>query len=80
MRINTDSLIPYQDAEKNFSKAIRRAEELGKVYIVRDDKPRYLLIDLEIEPELEMTDEEKIEFIGRRILKEHKRAFEQLAK
>ena len=80
MQIDTDSLIPYQDAEKNFTKVIRRAEELGKVYIVKDDKSRYLLIDLEVEPELEMTDEEKIEFIGRRILKEHKRAFEELAK
>ena len=80
MQIDIDSLIPYQAAEKNFTKIIRRAEELGKVYIVKDNKPRYLLIDLEVEPELEMTDEEKIEFIGRRILKEHKRAFEELAK
>lgn len=63
------------DAEKNFSKAIRKTEERGKVYIVRDDKPRYLLIDLKEEPELEMNDEEKVEFIGRRILKGHKRAF-----
>ena len=80
MQINIDSLIPYQDAEKNFTETIRKAEKIGKVYIVKDNKPRYLLIDLEVEPELEMTDEEKIEFIGRRILKEHKRAFEELAK
>ena len=80
MQIYIDSLIPYQEAEQNFSKAISKAEKLGKVYIVKDNKPRYLLIDLEVEPELEMTDEEKIEFIGRRILKEHKRAFEELAK
>ena len=80
MQIDIDSLVPYQVAEKNFTKTIRIAEEIGKVYIVKDNKPRYLLIDLEVEPELEMTDEEKIEFIGRRILKDHKRAFEELAK
>ena len=55
MRINTDSLIPYQDAAEDFTKTIKKAEELGKVYIVKDNKPRYLLIDLEEEPELEMT-------------------------
>ena len=80
MNINSDSIMSVTEVNQNFSKAVKRAEKLGKVYIFKNNKPRYLFIDLEQEPEIEMTDEEKIEFIGRRILKEHKRAFQELAK
>lgn len=41
-----------------------------KVDNTREDRKR----------DLEMSDEEMIELIARRILKEHKRAFEELAK
>ena len=68
------------EVNQNFSSAVRRVEKNGKVYIFKNNKPKFLLIDLEQEPEIEMTDEEKIEFIGRRILKDHKKAFEELAK
>ncbi len=80
MMINSDAIMSVTEVNQNFSSAVRRVEKNGKVYIFKNNKPRYLLIDLELEPEIEMTDEEKIEFIGRRILKEHKKAFEELAK
>ena len=36
--------------------------------------------DLEQEPEIEMTDDEKIDFVAARILKKYHKAFEELAK
>ncbi|MCI7605845.1 MAG: type II toxin-antitoxin system Phd/YefM family antitoxin [Candidatus Ornithospirochaeta sp.] len=80
MNINSDAIMSITEVNQNFSSAVRRVEKNGKVYIFKNNKPRFLLIDLEQEPEIEMTDEEKIEFIGRRILKDHKKAFEELAK
>ena len=80
MNINSDAIMSITEVNQNFSSAVRRVEKIGKVYIFKNNKPRFLLIDLEQEPEIEMTDEEKIEFIGRRILKDHKKAFEELAK
>ena len=80
MKIDSNSIMSITEVNQNFSKAVKRSEKGGKVYIFKNNKPRYLLIDLEQEPEIEMTDEEKIEFIGRRILKEHRKAFEELAK
>lgn len=80
MNINSDAIMSITEVNQNFSSAVRRVEKNGKVYIFKNNKPRFLLIDLEQEPEIEMTDEEKIEFIGRRILREHKKAFEELAK
>ena len=80
MNINSDAIMSITEVNQNFSSAVRRVEKNGKVYIFKNNKHRFLLIDLEQEPEIEMTDEEKIEFIGRRILKDHKKAFEELAK
>lgn len=80
MNINSDAIMSITEVNQNFSSAVRRVEKNGKVYIFKNNKPKFLLIDLEQEPEIEMTDEEKIEFIGRRILKDHKKAFEELAK
>ena len=80
MNINSDAIMSITEVNQNFSSAVRRVEKNGKVYIFKNNKPRFLLIDLEQEPEIEMTDEEKIEFIGRRILRNHKKAFEELAK
>ena len=80
MNIDSNSIMSITEVNQNCSKAVKRSEKCGKVYIFKNNKPRYLLIHLEQEPEIEMTDEEKIEFIGRRILKEHKKAFEELAK
>lgn len=39
-----------------------------------------LIIDFETEPQIEMTEDEKIDLVAMRILREHKKAFEELAK
>jgi antitoxin Phd len=38
------------------------------------------VIDLDVEPQIEMTEDEKITFVAERILREHKAAFQELAK
>ncbi|MBP5730991.1 MAG: hypothetical protein J6X19_07285 [Clostridia bacterium] len=43
-------------------------------------QPKPLIIDFETEPQIEMTEDEKIDFVAMRILTEHKKAFEELAK
>ena len=39
-----------------------------------------MLVNLEVSPEIEMTDDEKIDFVASRILKKYRPAFEELAK
>ena len=38
------------------------------------------MIDLDTEPQIEMTDDERFEFVAKRILREHSAAFKELAK
>jgi antitoxin Phd len=56
------------------------AEKKGHVFVFKNNRPKLLVIDLDTEPQIEMTEEEKINFVAARILKEHKAAFEELAK
>ncbi|MBR5312103.1 MAG: type II toxin-antitoxin system Phd/YefM family antitoxin [Clostridia bacterium] len=80
MNIDTKKIVSISEANQNFSRVARMAEKNGEVYIFKNNKPKYRLVDLESDTSLEMTDEEKIDFAAARILKQYRRAFEELAK
>ena len=80
MTINTNAIISVSEANQNFSRATRIAEKNGQVVIFKNNKPKYILLDIESNPIIEMTDDEKIDFVAARILKKYKKAFEELAK
>ena len=80
MKINTSEIVTATEANQNFSRVARLADHKGSVIIFKNNRPRYKLTDLEQEPEIQMTDDEKIDFVAARILKKYRRAFEELAK
>ena len=80
MIINSENIISITEANQNFSKAAKIADKNGEAVIFKNNRPKYVLYDIESSPQIEMTEEEKIEFVGRRILKEHLNAFKELAK
>ncbi len=80
MQIDANTIISVTEANQNFSKVTRIAEEYGQAVIFKNNRPRYMLIDLENSPVLDMTDDEKIDVVAARILKRFKPAFEELAK
>lgn len=59
---------------------LRLTQQNGEVILKENEQPRYRLIDMEQVTEIEMTDDEKIDFVAARILKKYRRAFEELAK
>ena len=80
MFINTDSLISITEANQNFSRVTRIAEQKGQAVIFKNNRPKYLLLDLDNAPLLDITDEEKIDIAAARILKRYLPAFQELAK
>ncbi|MBR0451977.1 MAG: type II toxin-antitoxin system Phd/YefM family antitoxin [Oscillospiraceae bacterium] len=80
MTINTNAIISVSEANQNFTKATRLAEQHGQAIIFKNNKPKYILLDLESNPIIEMSDDEKIDFVAARILKKYKPAFLELAK
>ena len=80
MTIDTKKVITVTEANQNFSKATRIADEYGDAVVFKNNRPKYMLVNLEKEPDLELTDDEKIDVVARRILDRFKPAFLELAK
>ena len=80
MNIDTNTIISVTEANQNFSRVTRIAEKSGQAVIFKNNKPKYLLVDIDSTPYFDMTDDEKIDVIAARILKKFKPAFEELAK
>jgi len=78
MKIKTENLISITEANQNFSKVVRFVEQKGTAVILKNNKPKYILSKISGENFIELTDDEKIEIIAKRILKKHKFAFEVL--
>ena len=80
MMINSRNIVPISLASRNFSEVAHLAEKTGEVFLFKNNRPKLLVIDLDTEPQIEMTEDEKLDFVAARILREHKAAFEELAK
>ena len=80
MNIDTNTIVSVTEANQNFSRVTRIAEKHGQAILFKNNRPRYLLIDMENSPIIDMTEDEKIDFVASRILKKHKNAFLELAK
>ncbi len=80
MTIDPNASVTLAEATQDFSKIAKLAEEKGRVTVLQDGHPKLLVIDLDTEPQIEMSEDEKFEFVAARILREHHAAFEELAK
>ena len=80
MHIDTKRIVSISEANQNFSRVARLAEKHGEIYIFKNNKPKYRLIDLEKDAAIEMSEDEQIDFVAARILKRYHAAFEELAK
>ena len=80
MTIDTKTIVSVTEANQNFSRVTRIAENNGQAVIFKNNKPKYMLVDLEVSPMIDMTDDEKIDIVAARILKKYKPAFMELAK
>ena len=80
MNINTNQIVSISEANQNFSRVARRVDKTGEVIIFKNNKPKYKLVDIDTDTTIEMTEDEKIDFVAARVLKQYRRAFEELAK
>ena len=80
MNIDTRKIVSISEANQNFSRIARMVDKQGELYIFKNNKPKYKLVDIEKDATIEMTDDEKIDFVAARILKLYRPAFEELAK
>lgn len=80
MQINTNQILSMTEANQNFSKAVKIADKNGSAVIFKNNHPKYLIVDLNTNPIIELSDDEKIDVVAKRVLQEYRAAFEELAK
>ena len=69
MIINTDSIFSMTQANQNFSLVARTVDRDGEAVVFKNNKPKYLVLNLEnSERVLDLTDDEKIDIVTKRIL------------
>ena len=80
MVINTDNLVSITEANQNFSRVARMVDENGAAVILKNNVPRYVLMDVsQVEDEQHAKDEDILE-ISKRLIAKNKQAYEVLAK
>ena len=83
MIVNTDYLVPMTEANQNFSKVVRTVDESGLAVILKNNKPRYVVVDFDeydaISAAIQMR-KAKIDGLAEKIIDENMEAFLELAK
>lgn len=80
MMIDTNAMVSITEANQNFSKIARLVDEHGSVVILKNNVPRYLVIDFsEVNAEIEASDED-VMAISKRLIMKNREAYEVLAK
>ena len=80
MVINTDNLVSITEANQNFSRVARMVDENGAAVILKNNVPRYVLMEFsQVEDEQQAKDEDILE-VSKRLITKNKQAYEVLAK
>ena len=80
MKVNIDNLVSITEANQNFSKVARMVDKNGVAVILKNNVPRYILIEYNQLGKVETAGDEEVEKIAQKLLAKHNKAFEALAK
>ena len=83
MMVNTNTLVPMTDANQNFSKVVRVVDESGMAVIMKNNKPRYVVVGFDEYDEIRSAMEARrmrINTLADALIDENLPAFEELAK
>lgn len=80
MTINTKTMISMTEANQNFSHVARLVDENGSAIIMKNNVPRYVIIEFsQVEQEAALPDEDVLA-VSRRIMQKNRKVYEELAK
>lgn len=80
MIVNTNNLIAMTEANQNFSKIVRLVDENGMAVILKNNKPRYVVVNFDEYDEIQTARSKKIADTADFLIKENLEAFRELAK
>ena len=80
MTINSDNMVSITETNQNFSKVARMVDRSGAAVILKNNVPRYIILDFAHIKEEEPVSTDEAMISARKYLKKHLPAFQELAK
>ena len=77
--VNTDNLISITEANQNFSKVARMVEEKGAAVILKNNVPRYIVIEFSRVEQMQEASDEDVMSISKRLIEQNREAYKVLA-
>ena len=80
MMIDTSALVTMTEANQNFSRVARLVDEQGAAVILKNNKPRYAVVDFSEYDSFQAYRRSLVEQTADRLIEENLEAFQELAK
>lgn len=80
MMVNTKTMVSITEANQNFSRVARIVDEQGSAVILKNNVPRYLIVEFSQAEELQASPDEDVMAISSRLIEQNRKAYEELAK
>ncbi len=80
MMVNTNALVSITEANQNFSKVARLVDENGAAIILKNNVPRYVIMEFSEAEKMQFAIDEDVSNISERLMKENIEAYKELAK
>ena len=80
MTIDTNTVVSMTDANQNFSKVTRIADQYGRAVVFKNNAPRYLVIQFAIADKVESATTEDVLASSSKMMELYDDAFKELAK
>lgn len=80
MNINTNTMVSMTEANQNFSKVARLVDQYGSAVVLKNNAPRYLIIDFAQADELQVASDDEVLAASKKLMECNKAVYEELAK
>ena len=80
MTIDTNTMVSISEANQNFSKVARLVDENGSAIILKNNVPRYIIMEFPEAEKLAAASDEDVQAVSERLIAQNLEAYRELAK
>ena len=80
MNIDTNNLVSITEANQNFSKIARMVDENGSVVILKNNAPRYVLVEFNEFEKTQQASDEDVLALSKSLMKNNRKVYEAIYK
>jgi antitoxin Phd len=80
MKVDTNTMVSISEANQNFSKVARLVDRYGSAVILKNNSPRYLILEFNQADEESAAPNDDVLALSQKLIARNKAVYEELAK